>query len=287
MLMPDVVVYHAGCWDGFAAAATAHRACEQAGQPTPALVAARYGDPLPGEIDGATVFVVDFSYPPEEMVELVDRAASVVWIDHHVSAIAAIADGPGIDMFTDTRLDTERSGAVLTWDYFHGRDWAAPPSMVSYVQDRDLWLFERPDSREVAAWMKAQPRTLEDWERMLWTPLDEAAGAGREILKFERVVIENVVGTAWWAELAGWEMPVASAVYDIGSDTAARLIEVTGSPVAAYVVVDGAGFRYGLRSDGSVDVSVLAGGFGGGGHRSAAGFLSGERVDRVLRPLAP
>ena len=56
---------------------------------------------------------------------------------------------------------------------------------------------------------------------------------------------------------------------------------VAGTEVGAYIRERDGGFKVSLRSNGSLDVAKVAEGFGGGGHRSASGFLMKLPLDEV------
>ena len=70
--MPQTyVLYHDHCPDGFGAAWAFHRTlgCQECGQPTTYLPQS-YGDPMPWMEPGSRLFILDFSYPRETILEL-------------------------------------------------------------------------------------------------------------------------------------------------------------------------------------------------------------------------
>lgn len=283
MMFPEVVIYHGGCWDGFAAAATADRAVTfgTAGSVVPVLVPGWYGMPVPAEVDSRRVMVVDFSFPPGRMDELAARAAEVVWIDHHKTAIDAMA---GRNWSGHAILDKSRSGAVLTWSYFHpGED---PPWPVRYIEDRDLWRKALPDHDAVTFWLRGQPMTLESWDSILSTRIRTAVMDGKVMARFHAQMVENLCDRAFFADLvdnskddagqvAAERVPMVTCSYDFGTDAADRLIRRHGVDMAGYVLLNANGhYQYGLRSRGEFDCSAVAQRFGGGGHRNAAGFTT-------------
>ena len=93
---------------------------------------------------------MDFSYQRNQILEL-RKTNRVVVIDHHKTAQA---DLEGLD---DCVFDMEHSGAVLAWQYFHK---AKVPEILLYVEDRDLWNWELPDSRAISAWLNVTPFTV-------------------------------------------------------------------------------------------------------------------------------
>jgi hypothetical protein len=287
---PEIVVYHGGCWDGFAAAATAYRAVTSgSGRDAPDLVPAFYGAAPPGGIDGRRVMICDFSFPAEVMVDIAARAAHVTWIDHHKTAIdamtgkTAVLEAAGHEVI----VDMGRSGAGLTWEYFHPD--GPVPWPVRYVEDRDLWRRALPDHDAVTMWIRSHEMTLDSWGRILHTPLADAAVEGEAMAAYHRRLVENAADAGFWATIPGWEQPIplAAASYTLGSDVSNVLLDRTGATVAGYLLHNTAGLvQYGLRSVAGVDCSVVATFHGGGGHPQACGWTSGEAAHTYIGPVA-
>ena len=78
-------------------------------------------------------------------------------IDHHITAQEALK---GLDYCV---FDMEQSGATLTWQYFFPKK--PIPSMLSYIEDRDLWRWKLPDSRAVSAWLGSHEFDFKVWSR--------------------------------------------------------------------------------------------------------------------------
>ena len=79
--------------------------------------------------------------------ELLAKAAFITIIDHHASAEKDL-DGL-MNEFENVRtvFDMAHSGAALTWEVFHAGK--PVPYFVRVVEDRDLWLFKLPGTREL------------------------------------------------------------------------------------------------------------------------------------------
>ena len=80
-----LVIYHANCNDGFGAAYAAWRALRDFAEYLPM----QYGDPVP-DVAGRNVFIFDFSFSPEQMNEIYEASSTLVWRDHHKTAIEAL-----------------------------------------------------------------------------------------------------------------------------------------------------------------------------------------------------
>ena len=265
-----LVIFHDKCPDGIAAAWAVSTKLGAAATYLPAS----YGDVPPPVVDEASgeprdVIIVDFSYPRDALVRMASEARSIIVLDHHKTARES-CEGLSFCIF-----DMERSGAGLAWDHF--RPDAPRPWLINYTEDRDLWRHALPNTREVNAWLRSQPRTIEGYDLASATSLDVARAIGAEILAAERVYIESVKARASLAVLAGHVVPVVECGRHCASEIVGELAE--GRPFAAsWELRDGA-VCYSLRSRGDgLDVSTIARQFGGGGHRNAAGFSSPSPV---------
>lgn len=265
--MPTYVLYHGGCYDGFGAAWSAWRALGDTAEYIPVT----YGSPPPLErIDPiSTVYVVDFSYPREQMLGLYHHVSGIRVLDHHKTAEKELE---GFDFCT---FDMNRSGAMLAWNYFHPKD-DAPP-LIQYVQDRDLWRFVLPHSREITAWLCSYPMHFGDWEQCheyLCGSLESVALEGAAILRFQSEMVSVMCRQATWRDIGGLRVPVANATVFFSEVGDELCKQNPGAPFAAYYMDRGDGKRqWGLRSRNGFDVSEIATMYGGGGHPAAAGFV--------------
>jgi len=102
-----LIIHHQGCSDGICGALILHT-----GLSGGELLDAQYGDdpPAPELVKDRDVWIVDFSYPREELLKINELANKLVVLDHHKSAAA---NCEGLDFVV---FDTERSGAMLAYD---------------------------------------------------------------------------------------------------------------------------------------------------------------------------
>lgn len=262
----SIILYHGNCWDGFGAAWAAWKALGDSAQYVPVL----YGQPPPELPPGAIVAIVDFSYPRETLLALRERCAALDVLDHHKTAQAELE---GLDFAV---FDKEKSGAVLAWEWWHPHE--KVPTLLRYVQDRDLWRFELAESRAVAAWIRSYPEHFETWNMMAGQIADTPERVMREglaLLRFQTQQVDAMCRHARVGQIGGHEVPIANATVFF-SDVGERLCELyPNAPFAAYYLDRSDGFRqWGLRSRGDFDVSEVAKALGGGGHPAAAGFTT-------------
>lgn len=282
---PVTVIYHGGgCRDGFCAAWLFKRAF-----PAANFVAAHYGEPPP-DVAGHAVFIADFSYTRPVMFDVAVCADQLTILDHHRTARAEL------DGFADeceqhgmsrpeVVLDMDKSGARLAWEYLYGHrllpddmldtsrsglSLGIPPWLVDYTEDRDLWRWRLPYSREINAAVRSYPLDFDAWDSIAACRHSLIAEGGA-ILRAEWQVIEAHVRHAREVELAGHKVLAVNAT-TLQSEIAGEL--AAGRPFGVCYFDRGDGVRqYSLRSrDGGVDVSEVAERFGGGGHPRSAGF---------------
>ena len=263
-----LVIYHGGCPDGFCAAWQAWRKFGYAAEYLPA----KYGD-TPPDVTGKRVYIVDFSYPYDQTLQLIEQSEQLVILDHHKTAMEALGRimdgglGAGKTLIT---FDMERSGAGLARDHFHAgmECW-----LVDYTQDRDLWRFALPRSREVNAYIATLEQTFEAYEATdNAMTADEAAELGVGVDAYKRMYVKKMAEHAIRQTFAEYEdIPVVNAPRIGISELAGELAEKALFAVGWFVRSDGQ-VSISLRSRGDFDVAELAKRFGGGGHKNAAGF---------------
>ena len=272
-----LVIYHANCVDGFSAAWCFWRYHRD----TADYVAGVYQTPPP-DVTGRDVYLVDFSYKRGVVADMLQKARSVTLIDHHKTAIDDLRPLKADMVATNNNgmgdnfgwfCDLNRSGATLAWDYlFPGED---RPLLLGHVEDRDLWRFKLPGTREIQAFVFSHEYSFELWDKLMSADQVEllkmtAAGAAIE-RKHHKDVAELVAVCKRRMVIGAYDVPVASLPYTLVSDAAHLMAQ--GQPFAACYWDTEESRVFGLRAaDDGVDVSEIAKEYGGGGHAKAAGF---------------
>jgi len=298
-----LIVFHAGCADGLTAALFAKKSlplaevtCIAAGGEFAEKLIAKGHDLRNRKL----VFVDLCPQDAGQVAELSTLAGDnlVVIIDHHKHAPLVEQDFGerfrGSPRFDNVRftVSLHMSGAGLTANYF-GQDLG---TLGEYVQDRDLWRFELPDSKAINAYIMKELGRVMKWDRPLaqvnlWAGVHDDLGTlciitiaetGRHLMERDRQHIEAIARTATKSTiLVGKRMRVCMAVQSpiLGSEVGNKLVEELDDDDAEFALVwygNGNGtVKVSLRSrDGKADVEEIAREFGGGGHRNAAGFVS-------------
>lgn len=285
-----ICIYHGNCFDGFTAAWAVWKRFGDAFE----YIAGVYQTDPP-DVTDRHVLIVDFSYKRPVLMAMAAKARSVIVLDHHKTAAEDLAGlatppilAPAIYMpgMADTwwlpngphaEFDMNRSGAGMAWDYCHvniNEDIAcARPKIIDHVEDRDLWRFDLPFTREIHAGMSAYPFDFGAWDEIAvkceqGTLANEGAAIDRKHLRDIDSILKI---TKTRIVIQGHDVPIANMPVTMCSD--AGNIMTKGEPFAV-TYYDGPTHRhYSLRSTNEgVDVSEIAKQYGGGGHRNAAGF---------------
>lgn len=250
---PDVMLYHAECTDGFGAAWAVWKRF-----PTIRFIPVKHGMPPPQDLDGSNILIADFSYPRDILEQLATQAKGLLVLDHHITAQQALEGLPY------AHFDMNKSGAVLAWEWAHGTQ---APWLLQYVQDKDLWNWALPHSREITAALASYPLDFEVWSGLTQEQLE---AEGRAILRYENEIVDKIAAEAILLTFHGFTIPcVHSAI--LTSQLGERL---GAAHPFAVIWHDRGGRRYiSLRSrEDQEDVGAIAAAYGGGGHTHAAGF---------------
>lgn len=295
--MPIKCIYHGGCPDGYASAMGVSMAFSDIEDVE--LIPVGYHNDPPEMAFNDRVYIVDFSFSPEDTRAMAQQAASVTVYDHHKTARDAWfgpapenAYRPEVVTVNEGNLgvliDMNRSGAAITWDELHG----GRPVLVEYVQDRDLWTWLLPDSRIVGAYILTLPHEPDLWEQLLSASIltlpPEWVERGRGAMAFQEKLVDECVHRAQLVDMGGRRFWLTNAPYIAGSRVAEELMEVHGGNMAAYWLPNVVGdYQYGFRSRNDVTVDDFAKQFGGGGHPPAAGCTSGHKLHTIVNLSAP
>jgi uncharacterized protein len=264
-----VVLYHDDCVDGLT---SGYLAWKEFGSEA-SYYAVQYGKPVPCELGGKDVFILDFCYPAQRLVDMVfvDGVSTLTVLDHHKTAQADVeVAGEQLKSARNVliRFDMDKSGAGLTADHFNSRDW-----WVDYVEDRDLWRFKLPNSESINAFIQSVERTFEAYDAARLTmELEEAHVLGLGALRYLEMYTREVTKHVRYVTIGGYpDIPVVNAPFVGISEVVGSLAKKALFAVGWSQRGDGK-IAFSLRSSGDFDVSELAKAYGGGGHKGAAGF---------------
>lgn len=281
----DVLVYHDNCMDGLTALAIAAVYCDVDCIKLPGDYTEEFDLDL---LQDKHVCFLDYSTKRPTMVNILDVAASVTVIDHHVSAWDELHD------ITDDNFnfvyDVKRSGAQIAWDYFTE---LPQPVFIKLIGDRDLWTkkYEASDDLNLAlrvigggyTSMRLHVKHLIDINKR-HDLLDHKSRAlirsGHEFRKYHNYLVDIISKSAYLATLPdGKDTQVWKVNCPLGmmSDVGAALAKTSVSGVAwLYSSISDTEVKHSLRvsANSDYDAAAFAATQGGGGHIKAAGWLS-------------
>lgn len=265
----DLVIYHSHCADGFMSAFIIwkYASLQNSALKDAEYFSAKYGDAPPTDLNDRRIFIVDFSYPREILLEMHARSRSLVVLDHHKTAQAAL-EGLGFCKF-----NMEKCGAQLTAEYFNliGDPQFKAQNLLGYIQDRDLWQWQLPKSRQVSAAIASFPFRFDAWEELIDISIFDLIKDGEAIERYQQRLIDSVTSKPQIVTFEGHEVPIVNTG-NLISEVGERLAQ---SYPFAMMWFQTEGRRiYSLRSNvhHGEDVSEIAKKYGGGGHKNAAGF---------------
>lgn len=319
--MKPLVIYHADCTDGYGAAFAAWLKLGDDAEYLPMGYedkSLHHPFDLREMVIDRDVYILDFSFPRPVMEQMFADAKRVVWLDHHKTAFEMWLTPEqlayyGLCYETDDgaiRLNNNKSGALLAWEYFHPR--SEVPLLIQHIDDRDRWQFKLEGSKELhAALSSHKPWSFEQWRDNFWSSysgdpfyfeeeVTRLIDDGAVILRTQNVHVQSMAKQArkceiqydrqeqipqreipWrggYVKTAGVRvirekfdgLAVNASLHQ--SEVGDELAKQSGTFGLIWYVDSGTRVRCSLRSNGDYDVSGIARAFGGGGHRTAAGF---------------
>ncbi|MDP4020753.1 MAG: hypothetical protein Q8P58_01800 [Candidatus Adlerbacteria bacterium] len=261
--MKDIVIlYHANCPDGFGGAYAAWKKFGNKAE----YIAVYHGDPPPQGLEDKEVYIVDFSYPNGKLLEIEKNAKRLVVLDHHEGVEEEV------NKVREYVYDASRSGTGIAWEYFHP---GVPlPRLLAYIQDADLWKFERPHAKEVAAFVSSLKFDFKTFDPIVAKAeteegFREIVEKGKAYREYFDYVCDKIIEQAEEVEFDGYKIYAVSAPRLFRSEVGNRLARMKG-PFAVVWYPHHSKWHLSLRGDGSIDLSKLAQKYGGNGHPNAA-----------------
>jgi hypothetical protein len=293
-----LVFYHGNCPDGTTSAWVAHKYFKGQAEFKPLV----YGQPFraPAGLP-RPVYMLDYCLKTNKDMKRLEQFAKpfkFTVIDHHDSKDVRAA----LKGLKSVTFVPGQSGARLTWKHLFPDE--APPAIVAYTEDRDLWNWKLPQSHEINAWLSSYP--LNDpvsWDAPAGQ-LNHGGGEARAVIVAQGSAILRYQEACFsraeeLARLYDIPLPGGKTVRVKGanvsersfsSEVAGRLAKDAPLGFTWYVGADGL-YSFSLRSrekDG-IHLGELAshlsktilGGRSGGGHAQAAG-MEFERLPLFL-----
>lgn len=259
-----VILFHGNCPDGFGGAYSAWKKFGESAEYVPL----KHGKPVPVDLTGAHAYFIDFCYPADIMAEIASVAASVTVLDHHEGMKEVVEALPS------HVYDVSHSGAVIAWMYFHPD--TPIPTLLSYVEEGDLYRFELPDARALLSYVYSKPFEFTVWDELVAQVEDEKTRAvmierGTIYAEHSTLLVDELIEDAKLVRFEGYECYFSPSISVFTSDLGNRLARKR-APLSLSVQARPDGIRVSLRGDGTVDVAKIAQKYGGNGHPNASAF---------------
>jgi len=231
---------------------------------------------------GRAVYVLDFSFAEPLLRAVEERAAKLVLLDHHLSAATRLTGfrcRNGVVHF-----DMNKSGAHLAWEFF----WPETPlpDLVRFVEDRDIWVWQYPQSAGFLAALDMEPFDFVRWQAIVGFDAAQlhayiARGSAMND-KFNRLATQ-IAENACAIRFNGIDGLMVNAPGVFHSQVGDLLSQKSGTFALLWTVDKNAAVKCGLRSQTPFNCIALAESMGGGGHAQACGFrMPHQRLAELL-----
>lgn len=285
MLNFDTIVYHNPCNDGVASLWAANYYKE-----IPQKISCKAGMNPQIETQNKNIIFVDLCPKFDYLIEICKTAKNIVILDHHKTTIDfyelnKLKCPPNLKII----LDITKSGCQITWDYFFPT--TSRPWFIDYVGDRDLWVWKLPNSKEINQVFFDNyifdAYNLDNITNMLnytQEQINDLIKEGTILLKVQKKQLDTAIYRSLEATIKVnkniynvWlGTTTSSDRSDLGNILANKPLSSGDLPdFSATWVYEPKAREWWVSLRGhkdSPDLSVVAGVFGGGGHKCASAF---------------
>ncbi len=262
-----IVLYHRNCMDGFGGAYAAWKKFGADAE----YIAVQYHDNPKIDLTDKEVYILDFSYPKEVLLDIEKKASKLVVLDHHIGAKDAV------ESVREHVFDNDHSGAVISWNYFHPD--TTLPKILTYVQDNDLFKFTLPHSKEIVTFLDSVPFDFSIWDDLMQkcedaVQFEKIIEQGKICRAYFDYVCNHIIKSADTVKFEGYEVFAVNAntLPQLFRSTIGNMLALKKPPFAIVWAEKNNNWRFSLRGDWSVDLTEIAGRYGGSGHKSSAAF---------------
>lgn len=298
--MKFTIFAHSHCTDGLVAASIMKYSLQMQHDVEPEVIFVNYGKEQEA-IDKAnidsetTVYCVDFAFNKELTLELCRLAKLVYVLDHHKTAHENLHDLKTHYNFNFI-YDVNKSGASIVRDYCKQHlslyshiklnQKEILNKVVNMVEDRDLWLFKLPMTKEFAEYIFAymQPNDIDRMSIILFKysfdNLKEICQMGETIMNYKNNIIEKKLKfyVPVYFNVNNTKLLIINETQpDLASQLGNELCKKYNVPVCLYNIYSSNGLNelsvaLSFRSmDHLEPVDGIARLFSGGGHKNSSG----------------
>lgn len=287
MTFIDIVIYHGCCPDGIAGAWSFWKYLLD--KDLTKFHPGKFNERPPDVKDKNVVFI-DFCYPKEKFLKVLEQCKNVIVLDHHKSSeFLNDIKSPKLQ----TVLDNNRSGCQIAWDYIFEE--GNRPWFIDDIADRDLWKWKIKDSKTCLKALHSLDylESIEKLDRLNDTEYtrEDFVKIGKILITQDEKIVENLLKRALKCYISNgvdkWRCKLIDCSHYYASEVCTRLCEDSDIDFAMT-------YRYNLPTKDwicslravkdDIDLDLVAKSFdkNGGGHKKASGMrLSGIINDYI------
>lgn len=267
-----VIIYHGNCMDGKASAWVAWKKFSDEAIYVPVEDRKVLPDFLREDVDqikNLEVYVIDFCYPKDVLLDLEKRVKKLVVLDHHISS------KENTESVREHVYSEIHSGAMIAWKYFFAD--LSVPKIIQYVSDNDAHQHKLADRKNITAYIYSfhNSMSFEDFSYIserLENDFEACNERGVELARVRSIYINDFINKAEELEFDGHKIYAVNAHKEFRGEVATALAEKTNTFGMVYYYENGL-WKVSLRSVPDFDVSKIAEKYGGGGQKNSAAFF--------------
>jgi hypothetical protein len=213
---------------------------------------------------------VDLSYPKEVLLELEKNNKRFVIIDHHFSAEEAVRS------VKEHIFALDHAASYLCWQYFVGTE---VPELINILEIIDIAKDKEGNKVDAITYILSKPYEFSVYEQLLEDfstedGIKKLSVIGKAQHDYLMLLVDAIIDDPDFVEFEGYIVPCVNLNLPINEKSIllARLY-AKYPPFAMSYRFDNGQVKVSLRGNGEVDLTKLAGKYGGGGHKSSSGFV--------------
>lgn len=244
------------------------------------------------DLKGKDIFITDYMYTYDELKDV--ECKSLTIIDHHESSIQECKKCGTLPMVSGNvyvQHDQSYSGAGLAWKILFPN--TQMPWWIQYIQDRDLWKFQLPNSREINdAIYNLKYRTFAKFDELdsfTQAQIDWLIEQGKQISNIKNDIVSTISKYGHKCKFGNhiiYAIETGVLVSDVSDYIYNSDIknEYDFIMCISYDFKERA-YKCRLRSKEGTNVATIAEQYGGGGHINASGFSYKGNIFELLESI--
>lgn len=281
-----IIFYHEHCLDGFASSYVAYKKFKDKAEYIPLSHTVSGEDSLKdkkikiSDLKDKEIFFIDFCLKDSEMNKILKIAKSLVVLDHHESRKDYVSSLSG------SVYGEKISGSYIASQYFFPKN--KVPKLIEYISINDTYSFSKNENiKKVEKLITSYLVTLE-YDFKIFAKAEKDFEDKKKIEEIKKLgsilntnylkLVETQVEKAKLIDFEGYKVYAINASSIFRNELGHKLALKSKFLFSIIYTFEDGELKISLRGDSKVDLSKLAGKFGGGGHFNAAAFkMNDER----------